>query len=111
MGALEQDWDSYKVWRALRLLPQQHYSADHVTASNDVAEQCADRPLWLFQATSVRGWTMPSLQDVQAKSEALALSGFTVVSSPKIRASSRSKLQVQPQNVLVVLNPPRRLSV
>ncbi|BDA44815.1 hypothetical protein COCOBI_06-2930 [Coccomyxa sp. Obi] len=58
MGALEQDWDSYK-------------------------------------ASSVRGWTMPSLKDVQAKSEALALSGFTVVSSPKIRASSRSKLQVE----------------
>ncbi|CAL8469445.1 g8986 [Coccomyxa elongata] len=58
MGALEQDWDSYK-------------------------------------ATSVRGWTMPSLQDVQAKSEALALSGFTVVSSPRFRASSRSKLQVE----------------
>ncbi|KAK9908258.1 hypothetical protein WJX75_004935 [Coccomyxa subellipsoidea] len=55
MGALEQEWDSYK-------------------------------------ATSLRGWTMPSLQDAQAKSQALASSGFTIVSSPKISASSRSKL-------------------
>ncbi len=49
--------------------------------------------MWLFQATTLRGWTMPSLKDAQEKSEALASSGFTVVSTPKIRPASRSKLQ------------------
>lgn len=49
----------------------------------------------MVQDTSVRGWTMPSLEDVQAKSRALASSGFTVVNSPEIRPSLKSELERQ----------------
>ncbi len=38
---------------------------------------------------------MPSQADVQAKSKALASSGFTVVHSPKIRPSLKTELEKQ----------------
>ena len=38
--------------------------------------------MWL-QACSVRGWTMPTLSDVEAKAASLAASGFTQVDSPR----------------------------
>lgn len=44
------------------------------------------------QATSQRGWTLPKLEELHAKSKALEDSGFTTVHSPKLRASSRSAL-------------------
>lgn len=48
------------------------------------------------QATSQRGWTLPKLADVKAKSKALESSGFTTVHSPKRRPFSRIALAQVP---------------
>ena len=57
------------------------------------------------QATSQRGWTLPKLEELHAKSKALESSGFTTVHSPKLRASSRSAL------TQVLIHPLRLLPV
>ncbi|CAL5229671.1 g13038 [Coccomyxa viridis] len=55
----------------------------------------------MYKATSQRGWTLPKLEELHAKSKALESSGFTTVHSPKLRASSRSALtQAKPGNQL-----------
>lgn len=41
----------------------------------------------MWQACSVRGWTIPSLSDVEAKSQSLAAAGFTTVDGPSRSAS------------------------
>ena len=48
------------------------------------------RPL---QANATRGWTVPSLEEVQAESEKLAAAGYTTVGTPNLRASSRNAIQ------------------
>ena len=56
------------------------------------------------QATSLRGWTLPKLEEVHVMSKTLESSGFTTVHSPKLRASSQSALsQVQTQQALAVI--------
>ena len=57
------------------------------------------------QSVATRGWELPSLQDVQAKSDALTASGFASVGSPVISKSMREAMakQVSPAGLRVVI--------
>ena len=49
----------------------------------------------LLQSVATRGWELPNLQEVQAKSDALAASGFATVHSPVISKASQHALAKQ----------------
>ena len=48
-----------------------------------------------MQSVATRGWELPNLQEVQAKSDALAASGFATVHSPVISKASQHALAKQ----------------
>ena len=50
--------------------------------------------LWL-QSVATRGWDIPNLQDVQAKSDALEASGFATVHSPLISKATQDAMAKQ----------------
>lgn len=48
-----------------------------------------------MQLVATRGWELPNLQDVQAKSDSLAASGFATVGSPILSKATREAMAKQ----------------
>ncbi|KAK9811586.1 hypothetical protein WJX72_006589 [[Myrmecia] bisecta] len=66
--------------------------------STEVALRQLERQWDSYKDTSNRKWSLPRLEDVQAKSDALADSGFTTVDSPNIRTSTKQGLNLAPSS-------------
>lgn len=48
-----------------------------------------------MQSVATRGWELPNLQEVQAKSDSLAASGFATVGSPVLSKATREAMAKQ----------------
>lgn len=49
----------------------------------------------VLQSVATRGWELPNLQDVQAKSDALEASGFATVHSPLLSKATKQAMAQQ----------------
>ena len=49
----------------------------------------------VVQSVATRGWDLPNLQEVQAKSDALEASGFATVHSPMVSQATKQAMAKQ----------------
>lgn len=56
-----------------------------------------------MQSVATRGWELPNLQEVQAKSDSLAASGFATVGSPVLSKATREAMAKQASFVCTAL--------
>ena len=57
--------------------------------------------MYTVQSVATRGWDLPNLQEVQAKSDALEASGFATVHSPVISKATKAAIAQQASSYLL----------